>query len=136
MSIRRNGIRAIMMAKNINGRASMSKLFYPTHHLLLTKVASKLINMVVQQLTSRSPHFLSDFEVFCNKRNDCPGIRTPDLLHMKPVCYHSAMATSYVEGLKVELLNHLKFSQVSTFLSEINKAISYFIDMDDTLVTS
>ena len=53
---------------------------------------------------------------------------------MKPVCYHSATATSYVEGLKDGFVNHLKYSLVSTFLSEINKAISYFIYTDNTLM--
>ena len=88
----------------------------------------------MEQLTPWSPHFCQILKFFATKEMTAlPGIRTPDLLHMKPVCYHSAMATSYVEGLKVELLNHLKFSQVSTFLSEINKAISYFIYLDNTL---
>ena len=63
-----------------------------------------------------------------------PGIWTPDLLHMKPVCYRSSTATSYVEGLKDGFMNHLEYSLVSTFLSEINKAISYFIYLDKTLV--
>ena len=62
-----------------------------------------------------------------------PGIWTPDLLHMKPVCYRSATATSYIAGLKDGFMNHLKYSLVSTFLSEINKAISYFIYLDNTL---
>ena len=53
---------------------------------------------------------------------------------MKPVCYRSATATSYVEGLKDGFMNHSKYSLVSTFLSEINKAISYFIYLDNTLI--
>ena len=65
-----------------------------------------------------------------------PGIRTPDLLHVKPVCYHYATATSCNIELKVGSLNHLKYSLVSNFLSEINKAISYFIYLLNTLATT
>ena len=86
------------------------------------------------QLTSRSPIFCQILKDFATKEITVqPRIRTPDLLHMKPVCYHSAMAASYVRVLKVGYLNHLKYSQVSTFLSEINKAISDLIYLVITL---
>ena len=86
------------------------------------------------QLTSWSPIFCRILRCFATKEMSAqPGIRTPDLLHVKPVCYHYATATSCNIELKVGSLNHLKYSLVSTFLSEINKAISYFIYLFKTL---
>ena len=86
------------------------------------------------QLTSRSPLFCQILKCFATKEMTAlPKIRTPDLLHMKPACYRSAMVTSCVEGLKDGFMNHFKYVLVSTFLSEINKAISYFIYLDNTL---
>ena len=86
------------------------------------------------QLTSWSPIFCRILRCFATKEMSAqPGIRTPDLLHVKPVCYHYATATSCNIELKVGSLNHLKYSLVSNFLSEINKAISYFIYLDNTL---
>ena len=86
------------------------------------------------QLTSWSPIFCRILRCFATKEMSAqPGIRTPDLLHVKPVCYHYATATSCNIELKVRSLNHLKYSLVSNFLSEINKAISYFIYLLNTL---
>ena len=86
------------------------------------------------QLTSWSPIFCRILRCFATKEMSAQhGIQTPDLLHVKPVCYHYATVTSCNIELKVGSLNHLKYSQVSTFLSEINKAISYFIYLDITL---
>ena len=87
------------------------------------------------QLTSWSPIFCRILRCFATKEMSAqPGIRTPDLLHVKPVCYHYATATSCNIELKVGSLNHLKYSLVSNFLSEINKAISYFIYLLNTLM--
>ena len=89
------------------------------------------------QLTSWSPIFCRILRCFATKEMSAqPGIRTPDLLHVKPVCYHYATATSCNIELKVGSLNHLKYSLVSNFLSEINKAISYFIYLLNTLVVA
>ena len=90
----------------------------------------------MEQLTSRSPIFCQILKDFARKEMTAqPGIRTPNLLHVKPVCYHSATAASYEKMLKVGYLIHLKYSQVSTFLSEINKAISDLIYLVVTLVS-
>ena len=87
------------------------------------------------QLTSRSPIFCQILKDFATKEMTVqPGIRTPDLLHVKPACYHSATTASYEKELKVGYLNHLKYLQVSTFLSEINKAISDLIYLVITLI--
>ena len=86
------------------------------------------------QLTAWSPIFCRILRYFATKEMSAqPGIRTPNLLHVKPVCYHYATATSCNIELKVGSLNHLKYSLVSNFLSEINKAISYFIYLLNTL---
>ena len=88
------------------------------------------------QLTSWSPHFLSDFEAFSNKRNVCLDLDSnPGSL----ACVASVLPFCHGDFLwkraKVGFLNHLKFHRSPLFLSEINKAISYFIYLVTTLTS-